>query len=173
LRIAEIGAENRSIPGRRLSSAIVGLGPFRGIFFTSLPIGRRRHLGPVRVALPEGLLLLLGVERPGRAVRLEVAEPRLVEEVVGRVHVDDVPARGRARGDDLRYAANQVGHKDVRFLLNVYARATTPPARMAKPQREAYERALSWFEEAPVVAQSGTNELAATLAASAPAGRGH
>jgi hypothetical protein len=43
-----------------------------------------------------------------------------------------------------------------------------------EPQQNAFERALRWAEDtAPVVAQSGTNELAEDLTAPAPAGREH
>ena len=57
-----------------------------------------------------------------------------------------------ASGDDPRYVSSQLGHTDVRFSLAVYAQATGRRERMAKPQRDAYDRALDW-------AQLGTNEV--------------
>jgi integrase len=55
-----------------------------------------------------------------------------------------------ASGDDVRYAADQLGHEDPRFTLRVYAQATKRRDRLAKPHREAFDRALEW-------AQMGTN----------------
>jgi integrase len=55
-----------------------------------------------------------------------------------------------ACGDDLRYAADQLGHEDPRFTLRVYAQATKRRDRLAKPQRQAFDQALEW-------AQIGTN----------------
>jgi hypothetical protein len=49
-----------------------------------------------------------------------------------------------ACGDDVRYTAAQLGHEDPRFTLRVYAQATARRDRMAKPQREAFDRALEW-----------------------------
>jgi integrase len=43
---------------------------------------------------------------------------------------------------DIRYTANQLGHEDPRFTLRVYAQATKRRDRLAKPQREQYDRAL-------------------------------
>jgi integrase len=55
-----------------------------------------------------------------------------------------------ACGDDVRYAADQLGHEDPRFTLRVYAQATKRRDRLAKPQRDAYDAAIEW-------AQMGTN----------------
>lgn len=49
-----------------------------------------------------------------------------------------------ACGDDVRYTADQLGHEDARFTLRVYAQATKRRDRMAKPQRDAYDRAVEW-----------------------------
>jgi integrase len=49
-----------------------------------------------------------------------------------------------ACGDDVRYAADQLGHEDPRFTLRVYAQATKRRDRLAKPQRDAYDAALEW-----------------------------
>jgi hypothetical protein len=51
----------------------------------------------------------------------------------------------------VRYTADQLGHEDPRFTLRCYAQATSRRDRLAKPQRDAYDRALEW-------AQLGTNE---------------
>lgn len=56
-----------------------------------------------------------------------------------------------ACGDDVRYTADQLGHEDTRFTLRVYAQATKRRDRLAKPQRDAYDRALDW-------AQMGTSD---------------
>ena len=56
-----------------------------------------------------------------------------------------------ASGDDVRYAADQLGHEDPRFTLRVYAQATKRRDRLAKPHREAFDRAIEW-------AQMGTND---------------
>lgn len=49
-----------------------------------------------------------------------------------------------ACGDDIRYAADQLGHEDPRFTLRVYAQATKRRERLARPQREAFDRAIEW-----------------------------
>jgi len=49
-----------------------------------------------------------------------------------------------ACGDDVRYISGQLGHEDPRFTLKVYAQATGRRDRMAKPQRDAHDRALEW-----------------------------
>jgi integrase len=49
-----------------------------------------------------------------------------------------------ACGDDIRYAADQLGHEDPRFTLKVYAQATKRRDRLAPPHRNAYDRALEW-----------------------------
>ena len=45
-------------------------------------------------------------------------------------------------GDDIRYAADQLGHEDPRFTLRVYAQATKRRDRLAKPQRDAFDEAI-------------------------------
>ncbi len=73
-----------------------------------------------------------------------------------------------ACGDDVRYAADQLGHEDPRFTLRVYAQATKRRERLAKPQLQAYDRAIEWArmgtngsngstEEAPTEAQASKN----------------
>jgi integrase len=49
-----------------------------------------------------------------------------------------------ACGDDVRYTADQIGHEDPRFTLRVYTQATKRRDRLAKPQREAFDRAIEW-----------------------------
>jgi integrase len=57
-----------------------------------------------------------------------------------------------ALGDDPTYIAEQIGHEDVTFSLNVYAKAVKRRARLSGTHLEAFDRALDW-------AQAGTNEL--------------
>jgi integrase len=57
-----------------------------------------------------------------------------------------------ACGDDVRYAADQLGHEDPRFTLRVYAQATKRRDRLAPTHRREYDRAIEW-------AQIGTGEL--------------
>jgi integrase len=45
-------------------------------------------------------------------------------------------------GDDMRYAADQLGHEDVRFTMRCYAQASKRRDRMAKSQADAFDRAL-------------------------------
>jgi integrase len=47
-------------------------------------------------------------------------------------------------GDDVRYTADQLGHEDPRFTLRCYAKASKRRDRMAKPQRDAFDRAIQW-----------------------------
>jgi len=47
-------------------------------------------------------------------------------------------------GDDVRYAADQLGHEDPRFTLRCYAQASKRRERMAKPQRDAFDAAIQW-----------------------------
>jgi integrase len=49
-------------------------------------------------------------------------------------------------GDDMRYTADQLGHEDVRFTMRCYAQAAKRRDRMAKPQRDSFDRALQWAE---------------------------
>jgi len=49
-----------------------------------------------------------------------------------------------ACGDDVRYTADQLGHEDVRFSLNVYAKATKRRDRLSGPHLKAYDAALEW-----------------------------
>jgi hypothetical protein len=49
-----------------------------------------------------------------------------------------------ACGDDVRYTADQLGHEDPRFTLRVYTQATKRRDRLAKPQRDAFDRAIEW-----------------------------
>ncbi|MFN8224115.1 MAG: site-specific integrase, partial [Gaiellales bacterium] len=51
-----------------------------------------------------------------------------------------------ACGDDVRYTADQLGHEDPRFTLRVYAQAVKRRDRLAKPQRDAFDRALEWAQ---------------------------
>ena len=54
-------------------------------------------------------------------------------------------------GDDIRYAADQLGHEDPRFTLRVYAQATKRRDRLTGPHLKAYDRTLDW-------ARMGTSE---------------
>ena len=56
-----------------------------------------------------------------------------------------------ACGDDVRYAADQLGHEDPRFTLRVYAQATKRRDRLSGPHLRAYDAALEW-------ARMGTSE---------------
>jgi integrase len=56
-----------------------------------------------------------------------------------------------ACGDDVRYAADQLGHEDPRFTLKVCAQATKRRDRLAAAHLKAYDRALDW-------ASMGTSE---------------
>lgn len=56
-----------------------------------------------------------------------------------------------ACGDDLRYTSTMLGHTDVRFSMNVYAKATRRRERLSGPHLRAYDRALEW-------ARMGTSE---------------
>ena len=56
-----------------------------------------------------------------------------------------------ACGDDIRYAADQLGHEDPRFTLTVYAKATKRRERLSELHRKEYDRAIEW-------AQIGTND---------------
>ena len=47
-------------------------------------------------------------------------------------------------GDDIRYTADQLGHEDPRFTLRVYAQASKRRDRLAKPQRDGFDRAVEW-----------------------------
>jgi hypothetical protein len=49
-----------------------------------------------------------------------------------------------ASGDDVRYAADQLGHEDPVFTLRVYAQAATRRDRMAKAQADAFDRTIEW-----------------------------
>jgi integrase len=56
-----------------------------------------------------------------------------------------------ACGDDVRYTADQIGHEDPRFTLRVYTQATKRRDRLAKPQREAFDRAIEWARIGSIV----------------------
>lgn len=62
-----------------------------------------------------------------------------------------------ACGDDVRYAADQLGHEDPRFTLRVYAQAVKRRDRLATAQRKQYDRALEWarLSEAPTLSIEG------------------
>jgi hypothetical protein len=47
-------------------------------------------------------------------------------------------------GDDMRYAADQLGHEDARFTMRCYAQASKRRDRMAKPHRKAFDQAVEW-----------------------------
>lgn len=49
-----------------------------------------------------------------------------------------------ACGDDVHLTADQLGHEDARFTLRVYAQGTKRRERMAKPHRDAFDRAIEW-----------------------------
>jgi len=58
-----------------------------------------------------------------------------------------------ACGDDVRYAADQLGHEDPRFTLRVYAQATKRRDRLSAPHRKAYDAALEWAQVGTSVEQ--------------------
>jgi hypothetical protein len=49
---------------------------------------------------------------------------------------------------------DQLGDEDPRFTLRVYAQATKRRDRLAKPQREAFDRAIEWALMAPTRSKS-------------------
>jgi len=49
-----------------------------------------------------------------------------------------------ACGDDIRYAADQLGHEDPRFTLSVYAKATKRRDRLSELHRKEYDPAIEW-----------------------------
>ncbi len=49
-----------------------------------------------------------------------------------------------AAGDDVRYAAAQIGHEDPRFTLRACTQATKRRERLSGPHLRAYDRALEW-----------------------------
>lgn len=67
-----------------------------------------------------------------------------------------------ACGDDVAYAAAQLGHEDARFTLRVYAQAVKRRERLSGAHLRAFERALEW-------AQMGTNDERERVLATAEA----
>jgi integrase len=47
-------------------------------------------------------------------------------------------------GDEMRYTSDQLGHKDVRFTMNVYAKATKRPAKLKGVYLSEFKRTLAW-----------------------------
>jgi integrase len=46
--------------------------------------------------------------------------------------------------DDMRYTSDQLGHKDVRFTMNVYTKATKRPAKLKGVYLEEFKRTVAW-----------------------------
>lgn len=67
-----------------------------------------------------------------------------------------------ACGDDVAYAASQLGHEDARFTLRVYAQATKRRERLSGAHLRAYDRAIVW-------ARMGTNQELERVLATAEA----
>ena len=72
-----------------------------------------------------------------------------------------------ACGDDVAYAASQLGHEDARFTLRVYAQAAKRRERLSCAHRLAYDRAIHWArmgttdeEERILVTQEATKNPA-------------
>lgn len=70
-----------------------------------------------------------------------------------------------ALGDDPLYVSEQMGHKDVRFTLNVYSRAVKRRAKLSAAYLAEFDRALDWAKlptsKGSVWAQLGTDEAEA------------
>lgn len=49
-----------------------------------------------------------------------------------------------ALGDDPLYVSERMGHKDVRFTLNVYSRAVKRRSKLSGAYLAEYDRALAW-----------------------------
>ncbi len=54
-----------------------------------------------------------------------------------------------AAGDDPAYVAEQTGHEDARFTLNVYTHAIKRRHRLTEAERVQYDHALAWAQWAP------------------------
>lgn len=46
--------------------------------------------------------------------------------------------------DDMRYTSDQLGHRDVRFTMNVYTKATKRPAKLKGVYLVEFKRTLAW-----------------------------
>lgn len=46
--------------------------------------------------------------------------------------------------DDMRYTSDQLGHKDIRFTMNVYTKATKRPAKLKGVYLVEFKRTLAW-----------------------------
>jgi integrase len=66
-------------------------------------------------------------------------------------------------GDDPKKTADQLGHTDSRFTMDTYTQASNRRERLAKPQREAFDRAIAWAS----YTTPKTVQLAAQLAETA------
>jgi integrase len=66
-------------------------------------------------------------------------------------------------GDDIRYAADQLGHEDPRFTLRCYAQASKRRERLAEPQLKAYDQALEWARMGTSADLTVPKSVAATL----------
>ncbi|MBN9623077.1 MAG: site-specific integrase [Actinobacteria bacterium] len=70
-----------------------------------------------------------------------------------------------ALGDDPLYVSEQMGHKDVRFTLNVYSRAVKRRSKLSDAYRTEFDRALDWAKlptsKGNVWAQMGTDDAEA------------
>lgn len=73
-----------------------------------------------------------------------------------------------ALGDDPLYVSEQMGHKDVRFTLNVYSRAVKRRAKLSGAYLAEFDRALDWAKlptsKGNVWAQLGTDDAEAVAA---------
>jgi hypothetical protein len=49
-------------------------------------------------------------------------------------------------GDDPLYVSEQMGHKDVRFTLNVYRKAVKRRSKLSGAYLAEFDRALAWAE---------------------------
>jgi integrase len=120
-----------------LTLARAGLDPQSSAYVIATSTGRRHNPSNLR--------------RDVLAPALAEANDRLAE--VGIAPIDKATFHSLRRtyaslrcacGDDIRYAADQLGHEDPRFTLKVYAQATKRRDRLAPPHRNAYDRALEW-----------------------------
>lgn len=68
-----------------------------------------------------------------------------------------------ALGDDPLYVSEQMGHKDVRFTLNVYSRAVKRRSKLSDAYLAEFDRALAWAKlptsKGNVWAQLGTDAV--------------
>lgn len=123
----------------QLTIAKIDADPERDAFVIATATGRRHNPSNLR--------------RDVLAKAVETANERLDE--LGIARIGHLTFHGLRRtyaslrcvcGDDVRYAADQLGHEDPRFTLRCYAQASKRRDRLAAPLREQYDRAVEWAQ---------------------------